>query len=98
MWADIWKRPYITIGMAAFLMMIPLAVTSNNLSLRKLGGATWRKMHKLVYLIAPLGAVHFIMVKKVWEVEPMLYLAVILALLATRYKPSRKTAGARAVG
>jgi sulfoxide reductase heme-binding subunit YedZ len=98
MWADIWKRPYITIGMVAFLMMIPLAITSNNLSVRKLGGATWRKLHKLMYLIAPLGAVHFIMVQKVWEVEPMLYLVVILALLATRYKPSRKTAGARAGG
>jgi sulfoxide reductase heme-binding subunit YedZ len=98
MWADIWKRPYITIGMAAFLMMIPLAFTSNNLSLRKLGGATWRKLHKLVYLIAPLGAVHFIMVQKVWEVEPVLYLAVIITLLATRYKPSQKTAGARAGG
>ena len=86
MWADIWKRPYITIGMAAFILMIPLAVTSNNLSLRKMGAGAWRKMHKAVYLIAVLGAVHFIMVQKVWEVEPMVYLAVILALLATRIK------------
>lgn len=87
MWSDILKRPYITIGMAAFLLMIPLAVTSNNLSLRKLGAAAWRKLHKLVYLIAVLGGVHYIMVQKVWEVEPMLYLAVILGLLATRYVP-----------
>lgn len=92
MWGDIWKRPYITIGMAAFLMMIPLVVTSNNLSLRKIGAATWRKLHKLVYLIAVLGAVHFIMVQKVWEVESLLHLTVIFALLATRYKPSRKAA------
>jgi len=55
MWDDIWKRPYITIGMIAFLLMIPLAVTSNNLSLRKMGAAAWRKMHKAVYLIAVLG-------------------------------------------
>lgn len=94
MWTDIWKRPYITIGMVAFLGMIPLAVTSNNLSLRKMGGAAWRKMHKLVYPIAVLGGVHYIMVQKVWETEPMIYLAVILALLATRIKwaPKARTA------
>ena len=90
MWGDIWKRPYITIGMVAFLAMIPLAVTSNNWSVRKLGAASWRKIHKLVYPVAVLGAVHFIMVQKVWEVEPLIYLTVILALLALRYIPSRK--------
>ena len=90
MWEDIWKRPYITIGMVAFVLMIPLAVTSNNASLRKMGAAAWRKMHKAVYLIAVLGAVHYIMVQKVWEVEPMAYLAVILALLASRIKWSPK--------
>lgn len=82
-WADILKRPYITIGMIAFVVMIPLAVTSNNLSLRKLG-AHWCKLHRLTYLVVVLGAVHFIMVKKVWELEPLVYLAVILALLALR--------------
>ncbi len=91
MWGDLWKRPYITIGMVAFLAMIPLAATSNNWSVRKLGAASWRKMHKLIYPIAVLGAVHFIMVQKVWETEPLVYLAVILGLLALRYKPSQKT-------
>jgi len=91
MWSDIWKRPYITIGMAAFLAMIPLAVTSNNLSLRKMGAGAWRKMHKLVYPIAVLGAVHFIMVQKVWEVAPLVYLIVILLLIGLRYLPSAKT-------
>ncbi|MBU2992076.1 protein-methionine-sulfoxide reductase heme-binding subunit MsrQ [Octadecabacter sp. 1_MG-2023] len=90
MWSDIWKRPYITIGMVAFIAMIPLAVTSNNLSVRKMGGMAWRKLHKLVYPIAVLGAVHFIMVQKVWEVEPMVYLAVVVALIGTRYVPSIK--------
>ncbi|MDB4214041.1 protein-methionine-sulfoxide reductase heme-binding subunit MsrQ [Octadecabacter sp.] len=97
MWGDIWKRPYITIGMVAFLAMIPLAFTSNNWSVRKLGAASWRKVHKLVYPIAVLGAVHFIMVQKVWEVEPLMYLAVILALLALRYIPSRKARPTAAV-
>src|SRR6056297_3161098 len=58
-WADIVKRPYITIGMVGFVLMIPLAVTSNNLSIRKLGPKTWRRLHQLTYVTAVLGAVHF---------------------------------------
>ncbi|TYB77529.1 protein-methionine-sulfoxide reductase heme-binding subunit MsrQ [Maritimibacter fusiformis] len=82
-WADIVKRPYITIGMVGFVLMIPLAITSNNLSVRKLG-ARWRKLHKLVYPIALLGAVHFVMLRKGWQIEPLLYLAGIALLLALR--------------
>lgn len=82
-WADIIKRPYITIGMVAFVLMIPLAATSNNLSVRNLGGR-WRKLHLLAYPAAILGVVHYIMVQKVWELEPLLYLAAILFLLALR--------------
>lgn len=88
-WSDIIKRPYITIGMGAFVLMLPLALTSNNLSVRRMG-RTWRQLHKLVYVIAILGAVHFIMVKKVWEIEPLAYLAVILALLVLRFPKQRK--------
>lgn len=82
-WADIIKRPYITIGMVAFVLMIPLAATSNNLSVRNLG-RRWRKLHLLAYPAAILGVVHYIMVQKVWELEPLLYLAAILFLLALR--------------
>jgi len=82
-WADIVKRPYITIGMAGFVLMLPLAITSNNLSVRKLG-PRWRKLHKLVYPVALLGAVHFVMLRKGWQVEPLLYLAGIALLLALR--------------
>lgn len=88
-WADILKRPYITIGMIAFVLMVPLAATSNNLSVRKLG-RTWRSLHKLVYVVAILGAVHHIMVKKVWEIEPLVYLAVILILVALRFRGVRR--------
>ena len=88
-WADILKRPYITIGMAAFVLMLPLALTSNNWSVRKLGAA-WRRLHRLVYVVVVLGAVHFIMIKKVWETEPLVYLAVILGLLALRIPRPRK--------
>jgi len=82
-WADILKRPYITVGMASFLLMLPLAVTSNNLSVRKLG-PRWRKLHKLVYPAAILGGVHYVMLEKTWQPEPLVYLGVILALLAWR--------------
>lgn len=87
-WKDILKRPYITIGMVGFLLLLPLAITSNNWSVRRLG-SVWRKLHQLVYVAAVLGAVHFIMVKKVWEIEPLIYLAVILSLLSLRVRKRR---------
>jgi len=85
-WADIVKRWYITVGMAAFVLMIPLAITSNNWSLRKLGAATWRKLHKLVYPIAALGALHFLLLVKGFQWEPILYAMLIAGLLATRVR------------
>ena len=81
--ADIIKRPYVTVGFAAFLMLIPLAVTSNNWSIRKLGPG-WRKLHQLVYAAVILGALHFIMLVKGFQIEPYIYMAVILGLLALR--------------
>ena len=92
-WADIVKRPYITIGMVAFAMMVPLAVTSNNWSVRKLG-AGWRKLHKAVYVIAVLGVVHYIMVKKVWELEPLIYLAIVVVLIGLRLPKRRRVQAA----
>ena len=82
-WADILKRPYITVGMVGFVLMIPLAFTSNNYSVRKLG-ARWRKLHKLAYPVAFLGALHFVMLAKGIQLEPLLYMAVVLGLLALR--------------
>ena len=60
-WADIVKRPYITVGMLAFTILVPLAVTSNNASIRRLGGAAWARLHKLVYVAIAAAALHFIM-------------------------------------
>ena len=54
-WADIVKRPYITIGMASFVLLVPLAATSNNASIRRLGGQAWARLHKLVYIAAAWG-------------------------------------------
>ncbi|HHB80615.1 MAG TPA: protein-methionine-sulfoxide reductase heme-binding subunit MsrQ, partial [Aliiroseovarius sp.] len=83
-WADILKRPYITIGMSAFALMLPLAITSNNWSLRNLGLVRWRRLHKLTYLALVLGGIHYTMISKVWQPEALAYLAGILILLATR--------------
>lgn len=94
-WADIVKRPYITVGMSAFLLLLPLAATSNNLSVRKLG-PRWRRLHRLVYPAAILGGVHYVMLQKTWQPEPLTYLGIILALLAwrgvrsvQRFRPAR---------
>jgi len=89
MWDDIWKRPYITVGMASFALLLPLAVTSNNLSIRKLGAASWRKLHKLTYVAVLLGGVHFFWLVKGIQIEPILYLLAIIALLALRVLPKR---------
>ena len=91
-WEEILKRPYVTVGMLGFVLMIPLAVTSNNLSLRRLGGATWRKLHKLTYPIALLAAVHYLWLVKGFQLEPIVYLGVILGLLALRIQKPRKMA------
>jgi sulfoxide reductase heme-binding subunit YedZ len=88
-WADIIKRPYITIGMAGFLCLVPLALTSNNYSVRKLG-PKWRTLHKLTYLAVVLGGVHFIWLVKGFQLEPLIYMAVILGLLALRLPKRRK--------
>nr|WP_239058451.1 protein-methionine-sulfoxide reductase heme-binding subunit MsrQ [Aliiroseovarius sp. PrR006] len=95
-WKDILKRPYITVGMAAFILMTPLAITSNNWSIRKLG-PRWGKLHKLVYPTAALGGIHYIMVGKTWEAESLLYMAVILVLLGWRVNDSRKKQRSRAI-
>lgn len=84
-WADILKRPYITIGMMAFLLMAPLAITSNNLSVRKLG-RRWHKLHKLTYGICLLGGLHFVMLAKGFQLEPLIYLGTVISLLALRLK------------
>lgn len=92
-WADILKRPYITIGMLAFVLMLPLGVTSNNWSVRKLG-RLWRTIHKLTYGVAILGAIHYVMVVKGFQIEPLVYLGVIGGLLLLRIKrlPRLRTA------
>jgi len=77
---DVIKRPFITVGFAAFILLIPLAITSTDAMLKKLGGKRWQKLHRLIYLIAILGVVHFWWLVKKDITEPLIY-AVILAIL-----------------
>lgn len=83
-WADIVKRPYVTIGMASFIMLLPLALTSNNWSVRRLGGLAWRKLHWLTYPAAVLGALHYVWLAKGFQLEPLVYTGLIVALLVLR--------------
>lgn len=83
---DIVKRPYVTIGMIGLLALIPLAVTSNNWSIRKMGPVAWKRLHRLTYVAAVAGAVHYIWLVKAWPIEPFLYAGAIMALLALRVR------------
>ena len=85
-WQDILKRPYITIGMTGFALMVPLAMTSNNAAIRRLGPVRWRYLHKLTYIAAIAGALHYVWLVKGWQIEPLLYMAAVFGLLATRIR------------
>ena len=90
-WKDLVKRPYITFGMLSFSILVPLAITSNNAMIRRLGAASWQKLHKLVYIASAAACVHFILLVKAWPPEPLAYAAVTLLLLGWRvwdaYRP-----------
>lgn len=77
---DIVKRPYITVGFPSFLLLIPLAITSNNAMIKKLGGKHWRQLHRLVYITATGGVVHYWWLIKKDLTNPITF-ALILALL-----------------
>lgn len=84
LWKDILKRRYITIGMLALLLLIPLAATSTNAMIRRLGGRRWRMLHKAVYAIGILAVMHYWMMVKADISQPMLYAAILSALLGYR--------------
>ncbi len=97
---DILDRPYITVGVASFLLLIPLAVTSTNGMVRRLGGRRWQRLHQLVYVIAVLGVIHFLWLVKSDISEPVIYGAILALLLGFRLfwhlrGRSREPAGAR---
>lgn len=86
-WKDIVKRPFITIGMVAFLLLVPLAATSFNAAIRRLGPLTWRRLHRLIYLIVPMGVVHYYLLVKADHRPPLIYGAIVLLLLGWRLLP-----------
>lgn len=81
---DITKRPYIIVGVISFLILLPLALTSNNLAIRKMGPVLWRKLHWWVYAACLLGAAHFVLLKKTWQMEPLVYLGIFVVLIGYR--------------
>jgi len=84
LWKDILKRPFITLGMAGFVLLIPLAVTSTNDWILRLGRATWQRLHWLIYLIVPLGVAHYYLLVKADHRPPLIYGAVFLVLMGWR--------------
>ena len=82
--SDIWQRPFIAVGMLAFFLLIPLAVTSTNGMIKRLGGKNWRKLHQLTYPIAILGVIHFWLIVKSDIFYPALFALVLAWLLAQR--------------
>ncbi|KRB53253.1 sulfite oxidase [Rhizobium sp. Root708] len=80
---DVLKRPFIMFGMGALAMLVPLAVTSNNFSIRRLG-PNWVRLHRLVYIVAAAGAVHFALSTKILDLEQYIYVGLIILLILYR--------------
>jgi sulfoxide reductase heme-binding subunit YedZ len=87
---DIPKRPFITVGFTAFVLLIPLAATSTNSMMRRLK-KNWSRLHKLIYVVAVLGVLHFLWAVKADTLEPMIYAVILLVLLGYRAFEQRKT-------
>lgn len=86
MFSDVLKRPFITVGFSAFVLLIPLALTSSNAMIKRLGGKRWQRLHRLIYLIAPLGVLHYFWMKagKHDFSQPWLFAVIVFSLLALR--------------
>ena len=81
---DIIKRPFITFGFISFVLLIPLAVTSVNVLVKKLGFKIWKRIHMLIYIVAPLASLHYFLLTKADKTEPLIYFFIILLLLFWR--------------
>ncbi|HYP07989.1 MAG TPA: protein-methionine-sulfoxide reductase heme-binding subunit MsrQ [Bryobacteraceae bacterium] len=89
MWADVVKRRFITMGMFGFLLMVPLAVTSTAGAIRKMGGKNWQRLHRLIYVSAAAGVIHYLWLVKSDIRMPMLYGVILAVLLVLRPISSR---------
>ncbi|MDQ4420514.1 sulfoxide reductase heme-binding subunit YedZ [Sphingobium sp. DEHP117] len=88
LWESVAKHPFILLGMAAFTLLLPLALTSTRASIRRLGGRRWQALHRLVYLSAIFAAIHFILRVKGFQPEPWIYAGIAGALLLVRALPT----------
>jgi sulfoxide reductase heme-binding subunit YedZ len=98
MWKDVAKRPFITVGFTGFVLMIPLAITSTAGMIRRLGGRRWQMLHRLIYVSAIAGAIHYYWLVKSDETVPLRFAAVVAILLGYRvfaYALERRRAAAR---
>ena len=82
---DIIKRPFITFGFINFVLLLPLVFTSTNTMVKKLTFKIWKRLHSLIYIIAPLAALHYYLLTKADKTEPLIYLGIILGLLLWRF-------------
>ncbi len=96
LWADVTERPFITVGFAALVLLVPLALTSTNRWVRRLGFPRWQRLHRLAYVAAGLGVVHFVWRVKKDATEPLVYGAVLSLLLAIRVGEALRKRRARA--
>jgi methionine sulfoxide reductase heme-binding subunit len=92
---DVYARPFITIGMASFLLLVPLAVTSTNGMIKRLGGKRWAKLHKLTYVAATGGVIHYYMGVKADTTIPILFAVVLAVLLGYRWVKGRMDAASK---
>ena len=83
-WADVIEHPWVWVGFLAFLCLIPLALTSTTGWIRRMGGKNWNRLHMLIYLIAPMGVLHFLWLVKADVSEPITYAVILAAILAAR--------------
>ena len=96
---DVIERKYVTAGFTGFVLLIPLAVTSTQAMMRRLGGKRWHALHRLIYVIAIAGVVHFLWLVKVESGEPLIYAGILTVLLGTRLAcPSYPRPGWRCMG
>lgn len=91
--ADLVKRPYVIVGMLGFACLVPLAMTSNGWSVRRLGAAAWQRLHRLAYVAVLLAALHYLLLVKVWSAEPVLYALAAAGLVALRWLWRRGRSG-----
>jgi sulfoxide reductase heme-binding subunit YedZ len=89
LWKDILKRPFITLGMLAFVLLIPLAATSTNGWILRMGRAAWSRLHRLIYVIVPLGVIHYYLLVKADHRPPIVYGAILAVLLGWRIWAAR---------